>query len=221
LYGYFLTFEGIEGCGKTTQVQLLCDRLKQMGVQYLLTREPGDGEMGGKIRELLLSVSSKMDAQTELFLLAADRTRHIIEIVRPALEKGLLVISDRYTDSSLAYQGYGRGLSLDFIRAINEKATDGIFPDKTLVLNLTPDVSIKRSRKRLKQQDMFEAEGRFEQESLDFHSRVRNGYLEIAEREPERVKLVDASLPIDKLSDEIWTLVLNELKKWEKRHLND
>ena len=140
--GYFLTFEGIEGCGKTTQVCILHERLKQAGYPVLVTREPGDGEMGCKIRELLLSVASTLDAQTELFLLAADRTGHVIEIVRPALEKGIVVISDRYIDSTTAYQGYGRGLSLGFIESINARATDNLYPEMTLVMDLSPEISI-------------------------------------------------------------------------------
>nr|HPQ40696.1 dTMP kinase [bacterium] len=156
--GFFITFEGIEGCGKSTQIRILQDRLTREGVPVRVTREPGDGEMGARIRELLLSVSSSLDPLTELFLLAADRTRHVTEIVRPALERGAVIISDRYTDSSMAYQGYGRGLPLDFIADINRKATGGLHPDLTVILDLSPSISIHRSRNRLRQQNMFEAE---------------------------------------------------------------
>lgn len=213
--GFFLTFEGIEGCGKSTQVKLLKNHLIQQGYDVLITREPGDGEMGSRIRELLLSVTSTLDPLTELFLLAADRTRHVVEIVEPALRAGKVVISDRYTDSSMAYQGYGRGLDTGFVRTINEKATHNVFPDLTLVLDMSPEVSILRSQQRLRQQDMFEAEGRFEQESLDFHSRVRQGYLKIAEAEPRRVTVIDATDTIDHLFEKITRIICNRLQRWK------
>lgn len=212
--GYFLTFEGVEGCGKSTQVRILQDRLSRDGIPVRVTREPGDGEMGARIRELLLSVSSSLDPLTELFLLAADRTRHVTEIVRPAMADGAVVISDRYADSSMAYQGYGRGLPLEFVADINRKATGGLVPHMTFVLDLAPSISIRRSQNRLRQQNMFEAEGRFENECIEFHERVRYGYQQIADAAPDRVRLLDGSLPIGTLADIIGRTVRTELNRW-------
>lgn len=212
--GLFITFEGIEGSGKTTQIKLLTERLTQSGYQALITREPGDGEIGSRIRELLLSVSSSLDALTELFLLAADRTRHVIEVITPALKKGCIVISDRYTDSSVAYQGYGRGLPLDFINKVNELAVNGIYPDLTIALDIDPNISLERSRSRLRQQNMFEAEGRFEQENMGFHQRVREGYLNIAKMQQRRFVVFDAELSIPKLSEQISKEVFDRIQKW-------
>ncbi len=212
----FLTFEGIEGCGKSTQVRLLTDRLIHDGFQVVTTREPGDGEIGGRIRELLLSVNSKLDPLTELFLLAADRTRHVAEIIEPELAVGTIVISDRYADSSAAYQGYGRGLPLDFIDRINHAATAGTIPDLTFVLDIDPEISIERSHIRLRQQNMFESEGRFESENLHFHHRVRNGYLSIARSEPERVRLIDAGSSIQDISRIIEQMVYERIDRWRE-----
>lgn len=214
--GFFITFEGIEGSGKSTQIKLLGNKLTESGYDVVITREPGDGEMGGRIRELLLSVSSSLDALTELFLLAADRTRHVIEIISPALQKGAIVISDRYADSSLAYQGFGRGLPLEFIKAINHSAVNGLIPNLTIVLDIDPKISLERSRLRLRQQNMFEAEGRFEQENMEFHQRVREGYLKIAESLPDRFTVVDASPDSLVLNNQISHIVFRSLNKWNK-----
>jgi dTMP kinase len=214
--GFFITFEGIEGSGKSTQIKLLCNQLMESGYQVIATREPGDGELGGRIRELLLSVSSSLDALSEMFLLAADRTRHVIEIVSPALQKGAIVISDRYTDSSIAYQGFGRGLPIEFIETINNAAVKGLVPDMTIVLDIDPHISLERSRLRLRQQNMFEAEGRFEQENMEFHQRVREGYLKIAESFPERFTVVDASSNPPVLNDQISKIVFRSLTTWTK-----
>lgn len=218
--GLFITFEGIEGSGKTTQIQKLAEHLTNFGYQVFLTREPGDGEIGAKLRELLLSVSSKLDPLTELFLLAADRTRHVIEIVIPALKSGAIVISDRYADSSMAYQGYGRGLDLDFVNSVNQSAMKNCIPDLTIIMDIDPNISLERSRIRLHQQNMFEAEGRFEQENMDFHRRVRNGYLSIAQSQPNRCKVFDASGDEGKISNQICNAV-NQFLDAQKRVIHD
>ncbi|MBN1880202.1 dTMP kinase [bacterium] len=214
--GLFITFEGIEGCGKSTQVQRLGNHLTRQGYRVITTREPGDGELGSKIRELLLSVSSNLDPRTELFLLAADRTRHVIEIIEPELAAGAIVISDRYTDSSVAYQGHGRGLALDFIHSINQSATRGLDPDLTFVMDIAPEISVERSQIRLRQQNMFEAEGRFENENLQFHHRVRDGYRSIAREEPGRVRLIDAGHSIEAISSSIEVMVDQQIIQWRK-----
>lgn len=217
LQGFFLTFEGIEGCGKSTQMRLLADNLNRHGFRVLTTREPGDGELGVRIRELLLSVTSNLDSLTELFLLAADRTRHVIEVIRPELQAGSIVISDRYADSSVAYQGYGRGLPLEFIHSLNLAATGGLAPQLTLVMDIEPEISVERSQIRLRQQNMFEAEGRFEKENIDFHHRVRNGYRTIAQNDPGRVRLVDASKSIESIQYEIDKIVLERIVRWRDK----
>ncbi|MBN1297926.1 dTMP kinase [bacterium] len=209
--GFFISFEGVEGCGKSTQIRILRDRLKSENMPVRLTREPGDGEMGGRIRELLLSVSSALDPLTELFLLAADRTRHVTEIVRPGLAAGDVVLSDRYADSSVAYQGYGRELPLDFVHLINSRATGGLVPDLTFLMDIDPEISLRRSRIRLHQQNMFEAEGRFETECLAFHRRVREGYLRIARDEPGRYAVLDGTLPVENLSETIAAIAIGAL----------
>ncbi|MGB3976186.1 MAG: dTMP kinase [bacterium] len=210
--GCFITFEGIEGSGKTTQIKLLSEQLVKSGYQVVVTREPGDGEIGSRIRELLLSVSSSLDALTELFLLAADRTRHVIEVISPALEKGKIVISDRYTDSSVAYQGFGRGLPLDFVNKVNDLATNGLYPDLTIVLDIDPTISLERSRSRLRQQNMFEAEGRFERENMSFHQRVRQGYLNIARMQPHRFVVLDAASGVFSLSERVLKIIMNMIQ---------
>jgi dTMP kinase len=212
LHGYFITFEGIEGSGKTTQIKKLAEYLRVAGYHVLLTREPGDGEIGGKLRELLLSVSSSLDPLTELFLLAADRTRHVIEIIEPALRENTVVISDRYADSSVAYQGYGRGLDLGFINRVNQLAINNCIPDMTIVLDINPEISLERSRLRLHQQNMFDAEGRFEQEHLSFHQRVRRGFLTIAKNNPERCRVFDASVPPNDIFADVSDSVVRRIR---------
>ncbi len=216
MHGLFITFEGIEGSGKSTQIKKLAKFLRQKGYHTVLTREPGDGEIGAKLRELLLSVSSSLDPLTELFLLAADRTRHVIEIIEPALSEGSIVISDRYADSSVAYQGYGRGLDLDFVNVVNQTAMNNCIPALTIVMDINPEISLKRSCLRLQQQSMFEAEGRFEKEDIFFHQRVRSGYLSIAKSDPERCRVFDASgTPEDifsSIAETVMKVVQNRMK---------
>ena len=178
----FVTFEGMEGCGKSTQAQRLCATLAP---DTLLTCEPGGTPLGESIRELLLEPSrGKMSPVSEALLYLADRAQHVAEVIRPALEAGRTVISDRYVDSTLAYQGYGRGLPMDLLRAVAALATGGLTPDLTVFLDVPVALGLERVGKRGRHD-------RLESERLEFHERVRRGYLELIAHEPRRWVLVD------------------------------
>ena len=196
--GLFITFEGGDGCGKTTQIKLLDEYLRGKGYQTLLTREPGAKGLGEKIREILLNYDGEVSPRCESFLFLADRAQNIDCIVKPALAEGKIVICDRHTDSSVAYQGYGRGLDIDRIKMLNTLATDGLVPDLTIVL----DVDVETSQARVgSEKDRMESAG------IEFFERVRNGYLEIAKQEPERVKVVDSTQSIEAIHKEIVELI--------------
>jgi dTMP kinase len=184
----FITFEGPEGSGKTTQARRLAQWLCAQGRQVVLTREPGGTPIGDQIRDILHSSrNTAMDALTEILLYSASRAQHAAERIRPALASGEIVVSDRYADSTYAYQGYGRGLDLPVLRKITEIATGGLQPDLTIYIDITPEEGLRRRR-------MCGGEwNRLDAEPLDFHQRVRSGYLELAALEPERWVLVDGN----------------------------
>lgn len=187
--GCFLTFEGIDGCGKTTQLDLFAEYLTRLRLPFLVTREPGGTELGERIRKVVLSGQSVgMDPRTELLLLFASRAQNVAQTIRPALARGRVVLCDRFTDASLAYQGYGRGLELDFIRRLHRIACQGLQPDLTLVIDIDPSTSVRRARRR--NFDARQDEGRFERETRAFYERVRRGYRALARREPRRVKFI-------------------------------
>ncbi len=186
--GLFITFEGADGCGKTTQLMLLAKGLKAKGYDVVVTREPGAKGLGEKIREILLNYDGEVSSRCEAFLFLADRAQHMDIIVRPAVEKGKIVLCDRHTDSTVAYQGYGRGLDIERINNLNNIATSGDKPDLTFVFDIDVETSMKRVGG---QKDRMESAG------MEFFNRVRNGYLEIARQEPERVKVLDAARSID------------------------
>jgi dTMP kinase len=197
--GIFITLEGIEGSGKSTQAARLRDHLQARGLDVVVTREPGGSPIAEKIRKILLDPSNKkMVPLAELFLYEASRTQHVAEIIAPALEAGKCVICDRFFDASTAYQGSARGIDTGAVERLNLLATGGIKPDLTIVLDLPADAGLKRLGRSL---------DRLESESLEFHRRVREGYLRIAAGDPERVKVVDASGPIDDISLRIEQLV--------------
>lgn len=201
--GTFISFEGSEGSGKSTQARLLRDWLKRQGIDTILTREPGGTPIGERIREVLLSLDHKeMDPITELFLYLASRRQHIKELIEPALNSGNVVITDRFSDSTLAYQGYGRGLDLSLIESLNRTATGGLSPDLTIVL----DVDVREGLSR----NLEIKSDRLETEDIEFHEKVRKGFIEIAKKEPERVFIIETKNGIEKTHNEIVALV----RKW-------
>ncbi|MFN4180187.1 MAG: dTMP kinase [Armatimonadota bacterium] len=201
--GLFITVEGVEGSGKTTVSQSLAERLRQKGLKVLVTAEPGDTPLGARIRELLVNFSERT-AWAEAFLFLADRAEHVRRVVRPALERGETVLCDRFTDSTIAYQAFGLGLPLEAIIELNRIATDGLVPDLTLLLDVDPEIGLQRVKDKTV----------FEQRDLHFHQRVRWGYLWLAKREPNRIKVVDASQPLEIVISQSLQLVEEALEKW-------
>lgn len=195
--GFFLTVEGIEGCGKTTQLKRLARQLRDAGHNCVTTKEPGGTPIGDRVRAILLDPQAEgMDPLSELFLLAASRRQNVVELVQPALDKGAVVLCDRYAEASVVYQGYGRGLDLQQVLDINRWATGGIAPDITLVFDLPEAVGLDRARSRNATENLM-AESRLEGEDLAFHRRVREGYLVLAKEHPERFAVIDADRSID------------------------
>lgn len=200
--GVFIALEGIDGTGKSTQHRLLAQYLAKCGYKVNATREPGGTRVGEKIRNILLaSDTGKLAPLAELTLMYAARAQHLEEVVRPALRRGEIVLSDRFSDASMAYQGYGRKLGAATVRAIDQIICGPTKPDLTLVLDLAPRTALARARGREVRQKS--RHGRFEVQGLNFHKRVRRGYLTIAKQEPERVKLVDADRPVHEVQAEI------------------
>ncbi|MFP4258924.1 MAG: dTMP kinase [Desulfovermiculus sp.] len=192
----FITFEGIEGSGKSTQAKRVLALLQKQVRKVLLSREPGGTAIGRELRSLLLnSENNHLCARGELFLYLADRAQHVEEIIKPALESGIVVLVDRFTDSTLVYQGFGRGLDLDLVQGLNELAVNGVRPDLTFVIDVPPEIGLHRARSRNGESGTAQAEGRFEAESLDFHTRIREGYLELAARDKERIMVLDGTVP--------------------------
>lgn len=190
----FITFEGIEGTGKSTQIALLKTHLESLGQRVLVTLEPGGSRIGAELRRVLLSLENRdLSPRAELFLYLADRAQHVDQVVRPALDAGVIVLSDRFADSTVAYQAFGRGLDPELLHQLNSVAVGGLWPDLTLLLDLPPEVGLGRALRRNQREGKTVAEGRFEAENLAFHGRVRQGYLAWAARFPERMLLVDAS----------------------------
>lgn len=204
----FISFEGIEGCGKTTQVELLTKYLSHHGIHYVVTREPGGTHLGKLIRQMLLDPAhTEMEPLTELFLYAADRAQHIAQVIRPALESQQWLICDRFADATTVYQGYGRDQDLAFIQQLNEMATQGIWPRLSLLLDCPVEVGLDRARQRILETSLEGREDRFEQQDLAFHQKVREGYLKIAAQNPNRFIILDATLDQKQLHQEIVTLL--------------
>jgi dTMP kinase len=190
--GLFITAEGIEGSGKTTQIQLLDRLIRASGHNTVLTKEPGGTDLGERVRAILLDPQEEgMDARTELFLYAASRRQHVVELIRPSLERGAIVLCDRFTDATLAYQGFGRLLDLDRLRSINDWATEGTAPDLTLIFDVPEALGLERAKARNRMLDL-QRESRLEGEDLRFHRRVREGYLALAAENPRRYAVIDA-----------------------------
>ena len=212
--GTFITFEGIDGSGKSTQLRLLGNFLRANGCDALLTREPGGTTLGLRLRGALLDAAEEVDPLTELLVFAADRAQHVRRVLRPALEAGQIVISDRYADATVAYQGAGRGFSAGLIAQIVQLATEGLKPDLTLLF----DVSIAESTIRTTRRSTSKGAAgkaprdRLDIEHADFYTRVRDAYLQIALAEPERVKLIDTSGPVERTQERVKEIIVPYLQ---------
>lgn len=198
--GIFITFEGIEGSGKTTHGKLLAEKLKKDGFKILYTYEPGDTEAGKHIREILLNSEIKINPLCELLLYFADRVQHIEEKIKPHIESGYIVICDRFTDSTVVYQGYARGISIDLIKQLNREVLNEFMPDLTILLDCPANIGLGRNQK-------INKKDRFEMENLTFHEKVRQGYLELAKIYKERFFVLDATESINKIAEDIYKKV--------------
>jgi len=204
----FITFEGPDGSGKTTQIRLLAEWLRERGYEVVVTREPGGTGIGDQIRAVLHDPhNTAMDAATEILLYSADRAQHVAQRIRPALAAGKIVISDRYADSTLAYQGYGRGLGRETLRTITGFATGGLTPDLTLYLDITPEEGLQRRRTGGGEWNRLDAE------ALEFHQRVRAGYLKLVEQESERWVVIGAARPVEEVQAEIRAVIQGRLER--------
>jgi len=197
--GLFITFEGGEGCGKSTQSRLLLKKIEQQNIPVVLTHEPGGTALGNELRKALKRKrDSSISPQAELFLVAASRAQLVAELIRPALEEGKVVLCDRFTHSTMVYQGYGRGLDFTAINMVNNMATGNLNPNLIILLDISPEQGLARKQS---------LKDRFELEDLSFHRRVREGYLKMAAAEPDRWLVIDASLPKAKVAGIIWDRV--------------
>lgn len=207
--GLFVTLEGLDGAGKSTQIRRLAEQAQILGIETITTREPGGTETGDAIRAILLDPRFRtMTALAEAFLYAASRTQLVHEVIAPALAGGKLVICDRFLDSSLAYQAAGGGLDFDFVLAINRRAVRGCMPDRTYILDLQPEMGQVRKGET--------PADRVEQKPLAYHRRVRDGFLQLAQLYPARIRVLDATLPPDELFARIWEDFAPLLKKLRK-----
>lgn len=196
--GLFITLEGADGCGKTTQLNLLKEYLTNRGYEIVVTREPGGKGLGEKLREILLNYDGEVSDRCEAFLYLADRAQNIDTIIKPAINSGKIVLCDRHTDSSVAYQGYGREQNIDNINMLNELAVNGVHPDLTIVFDIDTETSMAR---------VGAEKDRLESAGIEFHKRVRNGYLEIAKKNPQRIKVVDASQTIEDVQRDVIKII--------------
>jgi dTMP kinase len=211
----FITLEGIEGSGKSTQILHVFNFLNQLGLKCVMTREPGGTRIGGKIRSILLDPeSAAMNPAAELLLYTADRVQHIQEIILPAIEGGGIVICDRYFDATLAYQGIARGLDMALILDLHQLICRNLKPDLTFLLDLSPKTGLHRAWHQLESGSRKDTESRFEKETLAFHERVRAGYLAIAGKEPERFRIIDASQSQDRVQAQILRVLESEIREF-------
>ena len=200
--GRFLSFEGIEGCGKTTQIGILSEYLTKKNIPHTITREPGGTAVGEGIRKILLnSETIHLTAASELLLFYASRSQNINEKIKPSLAKGEMVICDRFYHASMAYQGFGRGIPLDFIDKLTDLVCADYRPELTILLDIAPEIGLGRARARNHRRS--EDEGRFEMEDVRFYTKIRNGYLDLAAREPDRIQVIPADRPIEVVHHDI------------------
>lgn len=203
--GTFITFEGIDGSGKSTQLRLLASHLRLAGHDVVTTREPGGTPLGVRLRATLLDSQEHVDPLTELLVFAADRAQHVRILLRPALEAGHIVLSDRYADATVAYQGGGRGFSPELISEIVGLATEGLKPDLTLLFDLSVSEGGQRTKKRVAERQETD---RLDAEDVEFHTRVRDAYLKIAQAEPERVKVIETSRSVEETHARVKEIVV-------------
>ena len=209
--GIFITLEGGEGSGKTTQIELLNKYFNDKGINFINTREPGGIDISEQIREVILNKdNTAMDAVTEAMLYAASRRQHLVERVIPALESGITVVCDRFVDASLVYQGYSRGIGIEAVMKINEPAIEGYMPDLTIYLDIEPTLGLKRIHSNENREI-----NRLDLEGIEFHEKVRAGYMLIANQYPERIKTVDASGCIEDVHKKIIEVIEDTLKSYE------
>ena len=205
----FITLEGPEGSGKTSAIKLVREALEKLGHEIIMTREPGGTPISEQIRNVILDKdNTAMDPRTEALLYAASRRQHLVEKIWPALKEGKIVFCDRYLDSSLSYQGYARGLGIDDILKVNEYATEGTYPDITFLFDIDPELGLERINKN-KDREV----NRLDVEKLSFHQKVREGYLILSKRFPDRYIVIDASKPLEEVSSNVLKEILNRLGK--------
>ncbi|MGH7816709.1 MAG: dTMP kinase [Candidatus Binatia bacterium] len=207
----FVTFEGGDGTGKTTQIHALEHHLIQQGRACVVTREPGGTSLGKFVRQVLLEVGDHdIASSTELFLYLADRAQHVHEIIRPALAAGKIVLCDRFTDSTLAYQGYGRGIDLRLLRQLNDIADGGVRPDLTFLLDCPIELGLARANRRQSEAGKSR-EDRFEREKVEFHDKIRAGFLEMARGEPARFRVLDAARSVEEVWRDVKSIIEQEI----------
>ena len=198
--GYFITFEGIDGCGKTTQLENVCKYFEENGIKYVTTREPGALKLGSQIREILLHYDGEVANNCEMFLFLADRAQHVETFIKPMLEKGITVLCDRHTDSTIAYQGYGRQGDIKRLEELNKIAVNGLVPDLTFLFDVRVETAQERAGKN---------PDRLEQAGKAFFERTRNGYLELAKKYPERIKLINSEQSKEHVYNEVKSLIID------------
>lgn len=208
---HFITFEGGDGTGKTTQLRLAAGYLQKQNRRCLATREPGGTDLGQLIRNVVLEVGeTEIAASTELFLYLADRAQHVQQVIAPALEHGKIVLCDRFTDSTLAYQGYGRGMDLEWLRRLNDAASGGLRPDLTLLFDCSIEAGLARALGR-RGSEGGGPEDRFERENIEFHQRIRHGFLQLAQQEPKRFRVIDATCSAAAVAEKVREILDREL----------
>jgi dTMP kinase len=205
MQGLFITVEGIDGSGKTTVANAVAERLRREGFAVVVTAEPGGTPLGERLRQLLLH-EKPLSAWAEAFLFLAARAEHVAQVIRPALREGTIVLCDRFADSTIAYQGFGRGLPVDELRRLNEVATGGLHPHLTILLDVDPEIGLQRVQRPTV----------FEGRDLAFHHRVRQGFLWLAAQEPHRIKIVDASQPLEAVIEQANALVREAMQRWRR-----
>lgn len=208
--GIFVTFEGGEGSGKTTLIRLIKEKLESLNYKVVSTREPGGSKIAEAIRSIILDVdNTEMDAKTEALLYASSRRQHLVDIVLPALEENKIVLCDRYIDSSLAYQGYARGLGISEVYKINQYATEGIMPKMTFFIDVAPEVGLERIKENNR------SENRLDKEKILFHQMVHQGYLIVAKKFKKRIKIINGSRSVNEVYNDIMRIILDNIKEGE------